>query len=159
MTRGELRAVPVASPDARTRWARAAARVLVAVVFACNLHCALQFLFVPGNYEVGFEFTGVPGEVALRGLGILFLMWNVTYVPALIDPWRHRAFLIVVIVQQLVGLVGETWIRASVPPGHEVLAGSIERFVVFDAAGLALLVCGAVLVWTIGRGEGSQGSR
>lgn len=151
--------MPATGPDAHSRRAGVAARVLVAIVFAWNLQCALQFLLVPARYVVGLELAGVPGEAAVRGLGILFAMWNVTYVPVLIDPWRHRAFLVVIIVQQLIGLVGETWIRTGVPLGHEVLAGSIGRFVVFDAAGLALLVCGAWLVWTIGRGEGSRGSR
>jgi hypothetical protein len=41
------------------------------------------FLAVPQQYIASFELNGPPGEGTLRGLGLLFLMWNVPYAMAL----------------------------------------------------------------------------
>jgi hypothetical protein len=82
----------------------------------------------------------------VRALGILFLMWNVTYLPVLVDPLRQRTLFVVVLVQQVIGLSGEIWILASLPPGHAALAASGLRFVVFDSTGLGLLL--AAFLWT-----------
>ena len=121
------------------------ARVVVGAVFVLNVQCALQFILWPERYASGFELAGVPGETAIAGLGIAFLMWNATYPLVLWDPRRHRTLFGVIIVQQLIGLVGESWLLLTLPTGHEALAASITRFVAFDGAGLALLVAAFVL--------------
>jgi hypothetical protein len=76
----------------------------------------------------------------VRGLGVLFLMWNVTYLPVIVDPVRQRTVFGIVLAQQVIGLAGESWILASLPPGHAVLAASGLRFLAFDTAGLMLLL-------------------
>ena len=123
------------------------ARLAFAAVFVVNVQCAVQFVLWPEAYTSGFELAGVPGATAVRGLGIAFLMWNATYPAVIASPLRFRAVAVVVLAQQAIGLAGESWIRLSLPAGHEALAASIDRFVVFDAAGLALM--GVAFAWLL----------
>ena len=132
-------------PPRTSRAALCATRVAFALVFSINVHCALSFVLWPDAYAMSYELSGVPGAAAVRGLGIAFLMWNATYPAVVVNPRRFRALGVVAIVQQAIGLVGETWLRASLPAGHATLAASIERFIAFDAAGLALMA--AALAW------------
>ena len=81
----------------------------------------------------------------VRTVGICFLMWNATYPPIIAKPDRFRILFGVVIAQQTIGLIGESLLLATLQPGLEVLAGSILRFVVFDAAGLVLLIIAFIL--------------
>lgn len=115
------------------------ARVAVGAVFVLNVQCALQFILWPERYSGGFELSGVPGATAIRGLGIAFLMWNATYPLVMWDPHTHRALFAVVLVQQLIGLVGETWLLLTLPAGHDALAASIARFAAYDGAGLLVM--------------------
>ncbi len=46
---------------------------------------------------------------------------------------------------QIVGVVGEGAILLALPAGHPILQGSLVRFILFDAAGVVLLV-GAMLL-------------
>jgi len=115
------------------------ARVAVGAVFVLNVQCALQFILCPERYASGFELAGVPGETAIADLGIAFLMWNATYPLVMWDPRTHRALFAVVLVQQLIGLVGETWLLLTLPAGHDALAASIARFAAYDGAGLLVM--------------------
>jgi hypothetical protein len=116
------------------------ARLLIGLVTVWNLQAALTFILWPGRYAPGFELTGIPGAVAVRGTGILFLMWNVPYLVALWHPHKYRLALGLALVMQLIGLVGETSILFTLPNGHALLSASITRFIAFDASGLVLLV-------------------
>jgi hypothetical protein len=116
------------------------ARLLIGLVIAWNLQAALTFILWPEQYAPGFELTGIPGAVAVRGTGILFLMWNVPYLVALWHPHKYRLALGLALVMQLIGLVGETLILFTLPNGHALLGASISRFIAFDASGLVLLV-------------------
>lgn len=116
------------------------------LVLGSNLTAAIPFVIDPAAFAGAFELSGAPGAAMVRGLGILFLMWNVTYLPVIVDPFRQRTLFVVVLAQQVIGLAGETWILASLPPGHAVLAASGLRFVVFDSTGLVLLL--AAFLWT-----------
>ena len=116
-----------------------AARVLVAIVFVVNVQCALQFILWPGAYVGAYQVEGASAEVMVRTVGICFLMWNATYPPVIARPDRFRVLFGVMLAQQTIGLIGESMLLASLAPGLEVLASSIVRFVVFDAAGLVLL--------------------
>ena len=122
-------------PDVRV-WA---ARLAVGAVFLLNVQCALSFILWPGRSAAGFQLAGVPGETAVRGLGIAFLMWNATYPLVLWDPRKQRTLFGVVLAQQLIGLIGETWLLLTLPVGHDALAASIARFAVFDGVGLLVM--------------------
>ncbi len=116
------------------------ARLALIVVFFFNVSCALAFVVRPAAYAPGFEVSGVVGEVLVRGIGILFLMWNVTYPLAIWDPWRCRWLFLIVIIQQAIGLTGETWMLLALPAGHAALATTGWRFVAFDGGGLVAML-------------------
>jgi hypothetical protein len=122
-------------------------RLLIGFVTAWNLQAAFAFIFSPGGFVRAYELSGVPGEAAIRGFGLLFLMWNIPYIFALVDPFRYRLALTLSLLMQLTGLIGETFIYFTLPAGHAVLGGSILRFIIFDGAGLVLLA----LAWWKGR--------
>jgi len=121
------------------------ARMLIGLVTFLNLQCAVIFLLFPDSYSSGFELAGIPGEVQVRGLGILFIMWNIPYIVALADPIRFRVSLYEAIVMQAVGLIGETSLLITLPPGHTALQFTAHRFIGFDGAGLGLLILAAIL--------------
>ena len=116
-----------------------AVRLCFAFVFVVNVQCALGFAFTPEAYMGAYELSGVPGRVGIQGIGIAFLMWNCTYPLVIWRPERHRALAGVVLIQQIVGLAGESAIRATLPAGHDLLASSIDLFITFDTVGLLLM--------------------
>ena len=116
-----------------------AARLLIAVVVAWNLQAALIFLLTPERFAPGFELSGVPGAAAVRGIAVLFIMWNIPYLVALWQPRRNRLALWEALVMQAVGVIGESLILISLPAGHAVLHASILRFIAFDASGVVAL--------------------
>jgi len=122
------------------------ARGAVAVVCAWNLSAAVPFMLAPARYVAGFEVGGVGGEALVRGMGILFLMWQVPFLPVIWNPRRHGACFLAIIAMQAVGLAGELWMMWGLPPGHLALRATGMRFIAFDAAGLALLVLGRVAI-------------
>lgn len=123
------------------------ARILYLAVFISNLICIVAFITNPSSYIYSYQVAGAPGAVAaIEGIGIAFAMWNVTY-PFFIFSRRNNSTLgLVIIVQQIVGLVGELYIRAGLSEDCAVLADSIMRFIWFDAGGLVLLIIGFVLL-------------
>lgn len=123
-------------------------RFLVGLVTAWNLQAALAFILQPYNYAPGFELTGEPGAVAVRGTGILFLMWNVPYLVALWHPRKYRLALGMALVMQFIGVMGESWILYSLQFEHTLLRVSLWRFILFDGGGLLLL---AVAFWIVKR--------
>ena len=129
------------------------ARFLIALVTAWNLQAALVFILWPERFAPGFELSGVPGAVALRGTGILFLMWNLPYLVALWNPQRYRLALGLALAMQFIGLVGESLLLLSLPDGYALLRASILRFITFDGSGLLLLV---VAFWLVRRDASSK---
>ena len=121
------------------------ARILIGLVFFFNVQCALAFLIVPQRYAPGFELSGPVGEGMVRGMGILFLMWNVPYAVALAHPIHRRVSLLEALAMQAIGLIGESLLLATLEPGHAILRGSVLRFILFDGAGLVALL----LAWTL----------
>lgn len=115
------------------------ARVLIGMVLFFNIQAAFVFIINPTAYTAGFEVNGVPGEKLVQGMGILFLMWNVPYIFALIHPVRHRISLLSAIIMQAIGVAGESILLATLPAGHSMLTGTALRFIVFDGVGLMLL--------------------
>ena len=127
------------------------ARLLIALVMAWNLQAAFVFLTWPGAFAPGFELSGLPGEAAMRGIAVLFVMWNVPYVLAAWHPVRQLTSLKEAAVMQLIGLLGESAIFLSLPPVHTTLQGSILRFIAFDGSGLLALLAALWLVWRLPR--------
>lgn len=116
------------------------ARILVIAVFVMNVSCAIQFIAQPEAFVHAYELTGPGAEAAIVGFGIAFLMWNATYPPLIANPTKYGVLFGVVLVQQILGLIGETILRFTLPPEMTVLASSLLRFMVFDAVGLVALV-------------------
>jgi len=114
-------------------------RLAILPVFLWNIQCAFAYLFWPERFAAAFELSGISGAAALRGVGVLFLMWNVPYAVALWQPVRYRISLYEATAMQAIGLLGETVIWQSLPPAHSALQASLLRFIAFDGLGLALL--------------------
>jgi len=131
-----------------------AGRILIGAVFLWNVQCAIAFLAAPVTYAPGFELSGAPGEAMVRGLGVLFLMWNVPYLVALLDPVRHRTSLYEAVAMQAIGLAGESLILWTLGGGHPATGSTVLRFIAFDGAGLIALL---LAVW-ITRGSRRNGS-
>ena len=120
-------------------------RALIGVVLVVNVQSAILFLWQPEKYAPGFQLSSVEGFAAVRGIGLLFLMWNVPSFVALLDPLKHRVSLFAALMMQTIGVFGESLIYLSLPSGYATLQNSISRFILFDSLGLALLLM-AVLV-------------
>jgi hypothetical protein len=113
-------------------------------VILWNVQCGIAFLVAPATYAPGFELSGPAGEAMVRGLGVLFLMWNVPYFVALLHPVRHRTSLHEAVAMQAIGLAGESLILWSLGSGHPAASSTMLRFIAFDGAGLVLLL---LAVW------------
>ena len=79
------------------------------------------------------------GQAMVRGIGVLFLMWNAPYLPVIWDPEKHWVLGVVVLAQQAIGLIGETWMWLTLPSGHAPLRATGLRFILFDGLGLVLM--------------------
>jgi hypothetical protein len=120
-------------------------RCLIGAVVLVNLQCAVVFFMKPECYVSAFELSGIPGTVVIRGMGVLFLMWSVPYLVALYDPLLYRIALYEAIAMQAIGLLGESFMAASLPNGYDMLLASLTRFIVFDALGLLALLMSLLL--------------
>ena len=129
------------------------ARLAIGLVFLWNIQCAFAFLLWPDRFTPGFELSGIAGAVALRGVGVLFLMWNVPYAVALWHPLRYRISLYEATAMQAIGLLGETLIWLSLSTAYSLLQASLLRFIAFDGAGLVLLL---LAVWLVRRASSPQ---
>lgn len=117
-----------------------AARASVGLVLFSNLQCATAFLATPQAHLLGFEVQGVGGQVMVRGLGLLFLMWCVPYAMALWHPRRHRLSVWEATCMQAVALLGEIALLWTLPAGHAALRMTATRFICSDGGGLLLLL-------------------
>lgn len=122
------------------------ARALIAVVLFLNLQAAVLTIFRPQDYVSAFQLEGEPGRVAVVGVGILFLMWQVPYIFALLNPLKNRRSLLEAVIMQGIGLVGESVLLTTISPEYEMLRGSIRRYSQFDAGGLVLLMIALVVI-------------
>ena len=121
-------------------------RVLIGLVTFFNLDAAFSFLFNPKGYSAGFELSGSAGDAVIQGMGLLFLMWNIPYLVALINPFRYRVSLIEAVIMQAVGVVGETILLLNLKGQHPLIQASVIRFILFDGSGLILLAAALILV-------------
>jgi hypothetical protein len=121
-------------------------RLLIGAVLFLNFQCAVIFLLWPEAFSGSFELSGVGGRVMVQGMGVLFLMWNVPYVVAIIDPLKKITSLAEAVSMQTIGLVGESLLFVTLPAGHHALRMSAMRFIGFDGGGLVLLAIGLVIM-------------
>lgn len=126
-------------------------RLLIGAVVFSNLQCALAFIINPSPYLNAYQLSGIPGLKAIQGFGILFVMWNVPYIVAIIHPCKYRLSLYEAFTMQSIGLLGESYLLVNLSPLYPNLAASILRFIVFDGIGLA-----ALLVALLITGSGSS---
>lgn len=131
-------------------------RVLIGVVLIFNVQCGLAFISSPGSYTAGFELNGAAGEGVIRGIGILFIMWNVPYAVALTDPLRRRSALYEAILMQAIGFFGETVLLVSFPTGHSAIQATVIRFIIFDASGLVALLIAALVTRRVPTSQSSH---
>jgi len=130
------------------------ARLLIGLVTAWNLQAAFAFIFSPSGFVSAYELSGTAGEAAIRGFGVLFLMWNVPHLFALKDPIRYQLALTFALLMQSIGLIGESYILSTLTAEHILLRNSILRFIIFDGVGLLLLG----VAWLLMGGKKSIGS-
>ena len=120
---------------------------MIGLVFLINIQAGITFYFHPEKFAYAYELSGIPGLTATAGTGLLFLMWNVPYAFALANPYKHRVSLIQANIMQAMGLVGESILLTRIPENqHLLLKQSIWRFIIFDGAGLVLLLIALILV-------------
>ena len=131
----------VPSPKQKGQAALWIGRAIVATVCTWNLTAAVPFVLNPANYTRSFELAdcGIGGEILVRGLGIAFLMWQVPFLPVIWHPGRQRTPFLCVLGMQVLGLVGESIMMASLPGEHAPLRATGWRFILFDGAGLLLM--------------------
>lgn len=127
------------------------ARGLIAAVTLMNIQAAFQFMLRPQLYAPGFEMTGVAGEAMIQGLGLLFLMWNIPYIFAAVQPLQNFVSLIEAVIMQFIGVVGETLLLIGLPGEHLILEASVKRFILFDGSGLVFLLAALMLVMVLRR--------
>lgn len=125
------------------------AKVLIGIVVFFNLDAAVSFIFRPELYTPGFELGGIPGQAIVQGMGLLFLMWNVPYLIAMIKPSRFFISMIEAVIMQAIGVFGETILLLSLPEIHPLIQNTGIRFIIFDSGGLVLLICALLLAWKI----------
>lgn len=127
-------------------------RLLILIVTAWNLQAALLFIASPGTVAGDYELSGAAGAAAIRGAGVLFLMWNIPYLIAVLHPRRYRVALVSALLMQLTGLIGESYILSTLTMEHALLRASIQRFILFDGIGLVLLFT----AWRLAAGTASS---
>jgi hypothetical protein len=122
------------------------ARLLTGIVTAWNLQAAVAFIFSPAKFVHAYGLSGTAGEAVIRGFGILFVMWSVPYLFAVKDPIRYQLALTIALLMQGIGLIGESYILTTLTAEYVLLRNSILRFIIFDGAGLVLLMLAYGLV-------------
>jgi hypothetical protein len=128
-------------------------RIVIAIVFLANISAAVAFILQPSRYAPGFEVEGIPGRAIVQGIGILFLMWNVTYPLVIMNPIRYMTIFAIILAQQTIGVVGESWIYLTLPVGHAALRQTGLRFILFDGGGLLAMLLMYLWLWRTIRAE------
>jgi hypothetical protein len=121
-------------------------RLLIAVVAFLNIQAAFYFMLSPGGYAPGFELSGEPGRAVIQGMGLLFLMWNIPYLVAIIDPVKHFVSLIEAVIMQSIGVFGETALFLTLKGEHPLLESTVIRFIIFDGGGLIFILAAFLII-------------
>ncbi|WP_322509764.1 hypothetical protein [Anaerolinea sp.] len=126
-----------------------ATRFLIGLVFFWNIQAAIVFLAFPREYLSSFMLSGKVGEKVIQSWGILFIMWNIPYFMAMLNPEKERGLVLACLLMQLVGVVGETFLYVDLSEQFFTVKQSILRFIVFDGAGLLFLF----IAWWLSRDQ------
>jgi hypothetical protein len=121
------------------------ARILIGIVTFLNLQAAVFFLLRPQDYAPGFELAGAVGNAMIQAMGLLFVMWNVPYIVALLHPIKHHVSLIEAVIMQGIGAAGETILLLTLLGSHPILSTSVMRFIIFDGSGFLILLFALIL--------------
>lgn len=122
-------------------------RLLIGLVLISNVEAGIEFFFSPARFAGSFEVPAFPGEIAVAGTGLLFLMWNVPYFFATVNPFKFKISLYEAVIMQSLGLLGETVLLLRISPvTHLLLRTSITRFIVFDGVGLVFLLIALLII-------------
>ena len=95
----------------------------------------------------------------IQGMGLLFVMWNIPYLVALIHPLKRLISLVEAGIMQAIGVIGETFLLWKLPDSHPILEQSVRRFILFDGCGLVLLIGALVLILILRSRQNQQNSR
>jgi preprotein translocase subunit SecG len=120
-------------------------RFLLAIVAGWNLLCAIQFIIQPGMYLSAFDLSRESGRATVQSIGILFIMWNVPYLLAILQPFRWKILVLCALLMQAIGCIGEIWIRSQLQESP-AFRDSLTRFTIFDVTGFFLLLLTIYLV-------------
>lgn len=127
--------------------ARPIASILISIVFVLNIQAGIDFYFNPHKFTAAYELTGIPGEISVAGVGLLFIMWNIPYFFALYNPIKFKISLIQANIMQMVGVIGEIALLFRFShEQHPQLTNSLLRFIIFDSVGLLLLFLALLLI-------------
>ena len=107
-----------------------AARLLVTIVLFWNLQAAFLFMLKPQLFVQSFQLNGVPGEAAVVGYGILFLMWQVPYFFAFLHPVKFKISLLQALIMQTIGVIAESILLSTISIDYLLLRSSIQRFII-----------------------------
>ena len=124
-------------------------RFLIGLVVIDNLQAAVLFMFFPDGFVLMFDLESAAGRIAIQSIGILFLMWCVPYIFALVHPIKYRLSHIEACIMQTIGLLGEIFLLIYLPDSLVFTPASLERFILFDAGGLVLLLLALWLSYRI----------
>lgn len=133
------------------------ARIPILIVFFFNIQCAAVFLVSPEQTAPSFELSGATGRWVIQALGILFLMWNVPYFFALMNPVKNFTSLIEAVSMQFIGGLGESLLYIAMDSTNFVIKKSIERFMLFDWGGFVLLMAALIIAARIRRKAADPG--
>ena len=134
------------------------ARGFIGVVAFFNLQAAAQFLASPGRFAAGFELTGAAGDAMIRGMGLLFLMWNIPYLVALLDPLKHHVSLVEAVIMQFIGVTGESAMLILFTGEHPALQQTVMRFIYFDGAGFLAMLAALIIILAVRKRLASHSS-
>ncbi|WP_350455387.1 hypothetical protein [Slackia heliotrinireducens] len=122
-------------------------RIIATITFFVILYFAIVFISEPAGHLKMFQLSGVPGQAAVRALGVAMVVWLCTYPLVIFNPRTNIKMFFIVLLQQVVTLAGALIIRMGMPVGYATLAGTLNIFILADAICTALLL--VTFIWMI----------
>jgi hypothetical protein len=124
-------------------------RLLILIVIAWNIQAAIFLLINSSVIATSIEIPQIAGPSLIRGIGVLFIMWNIPYLFAAAHPVRFRISLVESLLMQFIALAGELILLSVSPIIPPALQNIFTIYSRFDAAGMALLLAAAAITWRL----------